>query len=108
MPDDMTLVQQIKNRYGPVIDLNANPRVMVDVIRLIRTVYGAEPGTPDGGGGPTGPTSRQGMVSNEDILREVLKLSRAVRDMGGARAKSAKKATTRAKSGAKVAKRRPK
>jgi hypothetical protein len=97
MQNEKTLVQQISKRYGPVIDLNANPGTMIDIIRLVRSMYDAEPGTPDGGGGPTGPTSRQGGVTNEEILKAVLTLTREVRVGGRTRRKPARVRSATAK-----------
>jgi hypothetical protein len=97
MQSDKILVQQISKRYGPVIDLNANPETMIEIIRLVRSIYNSEPGTPDGGGGPTGPTSRQGAVTNEDILKAVLTLAREIRGGGGTGSKSSRVRSASAK-----------
>src|SRR5436853_4263 len=82
MKSDKVLIEEISKRYGAVIDLDSNPEVMIEIIRLIRSMYAAEPGTPDGGGGPTGPTSRQSGATNNDILKAVLRVARDVRGLG--------------------------
>jgi hypothetical protein len=79
MDNENALVKQISKRYGPVIDLNANPGAMVEIIRLIRSMYVAEPGTP-------GPGTIGGSVSNADLMKAILKLSRDVRALGTPRA----------------------
>jgi hypothetical protein len=79
MDRDSALVKQISKRYGPVIDLEANPGVMIEIIRLIRSMYVAEPGTP-------GPGTIGGSVTNADLMKAILKLSRELRSGGGERA----------------------
>jgi hypothetical protein len=78
MDNESALVKQISKRYGPVIDLNANPAAMVEIIRLIRSMYVAEPGTP-------GPGTIGGSVTNADLMKAILKLGRDVRALGAAR-----------------------
>ena len=74
------LVKRIIKLYGPVIDLRKNPGVIIEILRRFD-----EP--PDGGnpcGGvplppPPPPSSKVGdRVTNEEILRAILKLSREV------------------------------
>ena len=77
MKDEMKVVNQIIKRYGSVIDLEKDPSVMIEILRKF-TIFGSEPGTPDGGTPPTGPTSHQGRVTNEDLMKAILKLSRQV------------------------------
>jgi len=74
------LAKKIIKKYGPVIDLRQNPEVLVDIMREL--TYLDTPGTPCGGvpspppaPGPSGVAS---FVSNEDVLRAVLKLARDV------------------------------
>jgi hypothetical protein len=82
MINDRMIAQQLTKRYGPVIDLNANPGVMMEIVQHLGSIYGSEPGTPE-------PNTRQGVVTNEDIMKEVLKLARSVSALGGARGKTA-------------------
>jgi len=78
MDSESALVKQISKRYGPVIDLNANPGAMTEIIRLIRSMYVAEPGTP-------GPGTIGGSVTNADLMKAILKLGRDVRALSAAR-----------------------
>lgn len=72
MESEKALIQQISKRYGSVINLETNPGTMIEIIRLIRGMYVAEPGTP-------GPGTIGGAVSNEDIMKAILKLGRDIR-----------------------------
>lgn len=80
MTDDEKVVQQIIKRHGDVIDLRRNPEVIVEILRKFGRVAETDGGLPGGvpPSPPPGPTSLQGTVSNEDLLREVLKLQRSV------------------------------
>jgi hypothetical protein len=78
MASDASVVRQIIKRYGKVIDLEAHPEVIIDIIRQFADDDG---GSPPGGTPPTppGPTSFQpGDPAIRDVLREVLKLQRQV------------------------------
>jgi len=103
MRNTSSVVQQIIKRYGPVIDLRKDPTAIIDIIRNFGDVFDDD-GPPDGGlppGGapdpppapdppapnppapdPPGPGPGPGgipsRVSHDDIMREVLKLARAV------------------------------
>ena len=76
------VVRQIVKRYGKVIDLERNPGVIIDIIRS----FGHEVLSDDDGGlpggvppsPPPGPTSFQDPVTNSEIMKELLRLSRAV------------------------------
>lgn len=96
------VVRQIIKAHGAVLDLQANPEVLVEIIRKWGPDLGVfEPGTPDAGVGSVGPTSRfapdggtlpggVGPVSPpgptsfqtgpriDDVMKEVLKLQRQV------------------------------
>lgn len=79
MQKDEAIVRKVIRRHGSVLDLKKEPGVLIDIIRQ----FG--PDLDDGGlpGGvrpspPPGPTSFQEGPSNTDLMREVLKLSRAV------------------------------
>ena len=84
MESEKALIQQISKRYGPIINLETNPGTMIEVIRLIRSMYVAEPGTP-------GPPTRPGSVTNEDIMKAILKLGRDVRESRAPRPSAAKR-----------------
>lgn len=73
MESEKALIQQISKRYGPTVNLETNPGAMIEIIRLIRSMYVAEPGTP-------GPGTIGGSVSNEDIMKAILKLGRDIRE----------------------------
>jgi hypothetical protein len=83
MDRDNELVDRIIARFGPVIDLVREPHVIIDILRTYNP-FASEPGVPDGGlppGGtppPPGPTSLQGHVLPEELMREVLALKREV------------------------------
>lgn len=77
---DQAFVNKIIKLYGPVIDLKENPGVIIDILRRFD-----EP--PDGGspcGGvpnpppPPSPSRVADRVTNEDLMKAVLKLSREV------------------------------
>ena len=77
---DTALVSKIIKRFGPVIDLRANPGVIIDILRTFD-----EP--PDGGspcGGvpnpppPPSPSGTVERVTNEDLMKAVLKLTKDV------------------------------
>jgi len=80
MDDDKLLIARIIKRHGPVIDLRQTPSVIIDIIRRFADDI-PDGGTPCGGTPPSpppGPTSFQDRVSNEDIMKQLLRLSRAV------------------------------
>ena len=99
MLNEKQLAEDLARRYGPVIDLKANPGIMLDIVRQISSRFNSDiPGTPDGGGPPTGPTNRPGMVSNEDLMKAILKLTRDVDALGKSRGQTtAKEATSKRK-----------
>lgn len=85
---DSALVKRIIKLYGPVLDLRTNPGVIIDILR--RFDEPPDGGTPCGGV-PTPPApeppapspspspSRVGdLITNEDLMRAVLKLTREV------------------------------
>lgn len=72
------IVRQIIKTHGPIIDLEANPELLIEIVRkygpdIIRTENG---GLSPGGVGPVGPTSHVVGPSIDDVMREVLKLQR--------------------------------
>ena len=74
------LVNRIIKRYGPVIDLRANPEAIIDIIRrFAEETDGGQPcgGTPNPPPPPS-PSRVADRVTNEEIMKAVLKLSRDV------------------------------
>ena len=78
--DEDDLIKRVIAKFGPTIDLEKRPQDPIDILRSVR------PDDPDGGlppGGvpepPPGPTSAQaGEVVLDDVMSEVLRLSRVV------------------------------
>lgn len=84
MIDKKTIARIIK-KYGPVIDLRTNPEVLIDIIRGINFQDdGGLPGGVPEPPPPPGPTSFQDRVTNEDIMRTLLQLSRQVKALQAA------------------------
>jgi hypothetical protein len=94
--NDAMLIDKVIKRYGPVIDLRANPQQFIDILRTIVADEPPDGGTPCGGvpSPPPPPASRfESTVTNEDLMKAVLKLSRDVSTLKaslGAKALSAK------------------
>jgi len=80
MTHDEKVVQQIIKRHGEVVDLKKNPEVILEILRKFGRVADIDGGLPGGAppSPPPGPTSFQNVISNEDLMREVLKLQRSV------------------------------
>ena len=98
--DEDRVVAMIIDAHGPVIDLQQNPDLFIEIVRRYGfDIIDVEPGTPDGGGGgggpkgnvfspdgglppggvgPVGPTSFQRGPELGDIMKEVLDLKRQV------------------------------
>jgi hypothetical protein len=79
MAKEKTLIAKIAKKYGDVIDLKKNPEVMIEILRTFPLyndggLPGGVPPSP-----PPGPTSFQDRVSNEDLMKAVLQLSRQVK-----------------------------
>jgi hypothetical protein len=85
MQSDAEIIRKIINRYGHIIDLKKSPQTIIDIIRIFAEDDG---GLPPGGVPPAppppGPTSFQAGITNEEILKAVLKLAR---DVGKIKAK---------------------
>ena len=79
MADEKRIIREIKRRYGNVIDLRESPAAIIDIIRRFRFELDDDGGLPPGGTpSPPGPTSFQASVTIEDLMKEVLKLSRQI------------------------------
>src|SRR4051812_40373809 len=78
------IIRDIKKQFGSVIDLDRSPLVMIEILRRFR--FDLDGGSPPGGTpepqpapsppGPGSPTSLPTAVTNEDLMKEILKLSR--------------------------------
>src|SRR5712691_1288106 len=74
---DANIVKQVMKKYGNVIDLKQNPYILTEILRDFRSrLEPSDGGSPPGGVGPVGPSSRK--VDNALQLQEILKLSREV------------------------------
>lgn len=81
MPSDDDIVQRAIAKFGPVLDLRANPQALIDIVRAARVSEPDDGGLPPGGvpepPPPPGPTSMQvGEATLDDVMAEVLRLSR--------------------------------
>ena len=79
MPSDDDIVQRAIAKFGPVLDLRANPQALIDIVRASRVSEPGDGGLPPGGvpEPPPGPTSMQvGEATLDDVMAEVLRLSR--------------------------------
>jgi hypothetical protein len=83
MPTDEETIALIIDRYGPVIDLVENPRIMIDILRIFRDDGGDDGGDDGepGGGVPEPPdpcAAERYQVELRDIMQAVLQVSRDV------------------------------
>ena len=82
MANEKRIVQQVIKRYGAVIDLKARPDILIDILRQFRLEDDdGDGGLPPGGAPPPPPPSPDGfreVLRLEDVMRELLKVSRAV------------------------------
>jgi hypothetical protein len=90
MASDEEIIARIIRKYGSKLDLEKHPEAIIDIIRTFEPDDG---GLPPGGAPnpPPGPSSRMLEVTNDELMREVLKLAREVasisRHLGVATAK---------------------
>jgi hypothetical protein len=86
MTSDEVIIEQIVKRHGEVINVRKSPDVIIDIIRTFRSVLDENGGLPGGvppspPPPPPGPSSMGGEPTVSDVMKEVLKLSRAVEDI---------------------------
>jgi hypothetical protein len=81
MKNEKLIVEKLIKKYGAVIDLNKNPEIIIDILR--KFAFEDDGGLPGGvpPAPPPGPTSFQESVTNEDLLKAILNLSRQVKAM---------------------------
>jgi|ERR1700730_16909136 hypothetical protein len=77
--EEKALVDRIIKLHGAVIDLRTNPGVMIEILRRFETPDAGSPcgGVPDPPPPPS-PSKVGDRITNEDIMKAVLKLSREV------------------------------
>jgi hypothetical protein len=75
---DAMLVEKIIKRYGPVLNLRENPQQFIDIMRTILADDPPDGGSPCGGVPPSPPGSALERITNEDLMKAILKLSRDV------------------------------
>jgi hypothetical protein len=68
-------IKRVIKKHGPILDLRKDPEVLVDIVR---SLGGAAAEGPVCGGTPPVPSKAGAVVTNEDIMRAILKLSRDV------------------------------
>jgi hypothetical protein len=78
MRDESGIIKQIIKRHGPIINLEENPEIIIDIIRIIGFVENDDGGPGDGAPppGPPGPASHEGTISNVDLMKEILKVKK--------------------------------
>jgi hypothetical protein len=78
---EQRVLDQIVKVHGPTLNLEAQPEVLVEIVRkwgfdLLEEIPDA--GVRPAGVGPVGPTSLEGGPGLEDVLREIVSLKRQV------------------------------
>lgn len=94
MTSEKNTIARIIRKHGALIDLRKNPEVMIEILR--KFADDLDGGSPPGGTPPSppGPTSFQDRVTNEDLLRSILSLTRQIKatNSPATQAKTSKKA----------------
>ncbi len=77
---DEKVVRDIIKRYGDVINLKENPALIIEIIRNFRRILEDVPdgGLKPGGVGPVGPTSHVETVTNTEIMKQMLKMTKEI------------------------------
>jgi hypothetical protein len=90
---DAAIVKKVIARFGPMIDLRKHPEVLIEILRQFKFDDGPDGGDQPCGGTPPPPSpeppppppppssSSGASVTNEEILKAVLRLSRDVAAM---------------------------
>lgn len=79
------VIQQVIKAHGTTLDLEAQPELLVEIVR--KWGFDLQEEVPDagvspGGVGPVGPTSLEAGPGLEDVLKEVIALRRQVDKLG--------------------------
>lgn len=79
---EKTIVNRIVKKYGEVIDLRKSPEAMIEILRTFAPML-ENGGLPPGGTPPPppGPAQMREEATLDDVLREVLRISRQVRQL---------------------------
>ncbi len=73
------LIKKIGKKYGSVIDLEAKPEVMIDILRSFGRVFDdPDGGAKPGGVGPPPCIVEGGSIALDDLMRTLLKINRDV------------------------------
>lgn len=73
------IVREAIKNFGPVINLKETPYVLIELLRKFGPALKPDGGLPPGGVGVGGPAVRQ--IGNQEIMKEILKLSREVNSL---------------------------
>jgi hypothetical protein len=80
------IVNRIIKKHGEVIDLNQQPDVVIEILRVFGPLLedDEDGGLPPGGTPPSppGPTAMGLEVTLSDVMHELLKLSQQVAELG--------------------------
>ena len=73
------LVKRISKKYGRVIDIEANPEVMIDILRSFGRIFDdPDGGSKPGGVGPPPCIVEEGKLGLDDLMRAILKINRDI------------------------------
>jgi hypothetical protein len=81
MTNDTKLVDRIIKKYGEVINLREHPEVLIDILRQFANLSDDGGAPPGGAPPPPGPSGAEQIIRNEDLMKEILKLQRAVANL---------------------------
>jgi len=78
MRSETDVIKQIIKRYGEVLNLKERPDLIIDILRRFGGIFQDDGGLPGGvpPSPPPGPTSIQGGITNEDLMKQLLKISK--------------------------------
>ena len=73
------IITQIIERYGDLIDLKKMPYAIIEILRKFGKDISEDNGNPCGGTPPVPGPSGIPIIMGDDLMKEILKLSRAVK-----------------------------